>query len=81
METNIQKPTSQQTLQQRVLAKRKPDTKTQQADQNIAKPRHPETNEPANTPTESTSETNTRQRNPTSQQADHNIAKAPGQQP
>ena len=31
---------------------------------------HPETNEPANTPTESTRKTKTRQQNPTSQQAD-----------
>ena len=38
METNVQKRTRQQTLQQRVLAKQKPDSKTQQADQNIAKP-------------------------------------------
>jgi len=31
METNIQKPMSQQTLQQSVLAKQKPDSKIQQA--------------------------------------------------
>ena len=54
---------------------------SQQADQNIAKPPHPEINEPANTPTESTSEAKARQQNPTSQQADHNIAEPPGQQP
>ena len=35
MGTNIQKPTSQQTLQQRVLAKQKPDSKTQQASKPI----------------------------------------------
>ena len=42
METNTQKPMSQQTLQQSVLAKQKPDSKynkqaSQQADQNITK--------------------------------------------
>ena len=35
MENNIQKPTSQQTLQQRVLAKQKPNCKTQQASKPI----------------------------------------------
>ena len=35
MGTNIQKPTSQQTLQHRVLAKQKPDSKTQQASKPI----------------------------------------------
>ena len=35
METNVQKRTRQQTLQQRVLAKQKPDSKTQQASKPI----------------------------------------------
>ena len=51
MGTNIQKPTSQQTLQQRELAKQKPNSKIQQTSK------------------------------PTSQQADQNIDKPPGQQP
>ena len=41
MATNTQKPTSQQTLQQRVLAKQKPDSKTQQDNKPIRiLPRH-----------------------------------------
>ena len=51
MGTNIQKPTSPQTFQQRELAKQKPKSKIQQASK------------------------------PTSQQADQNIDKPPGQQP
>jgi hypothetical protein len=83
METNIQKPKSQQTLQQRGLAKQKPDSKTQQASKPIRIL-------PSHDIQKATSQQTLQQRvlakqtpeqNPTSQHADHNIAKAPGQQP
>ena len=83
MENNIQKPTSQQTLQQRVLAKQKPDSKSQQASKPIRiLPSH-DIQKPTSQQTlqQRVLAKQTPEQNPTSQQADHNIAKAPGRQP